>query len=75
MNIVQRLIAATPPFFARLRNMGLALAAVSTAIATVPLPLPAVVMKIAGYIAVAAGAGTAVSQAVVAGDDRHEYPE
>ena len=69
MNIVQRFTAATPPFFSRLRNIGLVLTAISTTLATAPLPLPALVIKLAGYIAVAAGVISAVSQTAVAADD------
>ena len=65
MKIVDRITAATPPFFVKIRNIGLVLAAVSTAIATAPLPLPAIVIKIAGYLAVAAGVAGAVSQVTV----------
>ena len=68
MNIVQRVTAATPPFFARLRNIGLVLTAISTTVATAPLPLPEAVITIAGYIAWAAGAVTIVSQTAVAGE-------
>ena len=65
MNILERVTAPTPTFFKKLRNVGLALAAASTAIIGAPLPLPAILVKIAGYLAVAAGVAGAVSQAVV----------
>jgi hypothetical protein len=68
MNITQRVTAPTPPFFARLRNIGLVLATISTTLAATPLPLPAVVVKLAGYLAVAAGVASAVSQTAVTGD-------
>ena len=71
MNIIQRVTAPTPPFFTRLRNFGLVLGAISTAIATVPLPLPAVVAKVAGYLAVASGIASAVSQTAVDGESVH----
>ncbi len=65
MNILQRVTAPTPPFFTKLRNIGIALAAISTVIATAPLPLPAIMAKIAGYLAVASGIAGAVSQTVI----------
>ena len=62
MNIVQRVSAPTPIFFKRLRNIGLALVAISAAIITSPIVLPAAVLTVAGYIAVAGSVVGAVSQ-------------
>ncbi|MBO9565369.1 MAG: hypothetical protein J7621_21510 [Niastella sp.] len=64
MSIQERLQSPTPPFFARLRNWGLILAAVSGAILTTPVALPAIMVKIAGYVAVAGTVASAVAQAV-----------
>jgi hypothetical protein len=63
--IIQRLQAPTPTFFQKLRNIGLILATIATTIATAPIALPAIVIKIAGYLAVAGGAASAVSQTAV----------
>lgn len=63
--LFQRVNAPTPRFFKKLRNVGLVLAAVSTTIAAAPVALPAVVIKIAGYLAVASGVASAVSQTAV----------
>lgn len=63
MTITQRLKQPTPKFFKKVRNIGLALAAVSTALIASPVALPLVVIKIAGYLAVAGGVASAVSQA------------
>jgi len=65
MDILQRLTAPTPPFFKKLRNIGLILAAASTAIVSAPLALPAILVKLAGYLAVAATVTSAVSQVAV----------
>ncbi|MGY5354194.1 hypothetical protein [Wenyingzhuangia sp. IMCC45467] len=65
MNIQERLKQPTPSFFRKLRNIGLALAAASGAILTAPIALPAVIISVAGYVAVAGTVATAVSQAVV----------
>jgi hypothetical protein len=66
--IIDRLASPTPSFFKKLRNIGLALAAVATTIAAAPVALPALVIKIAGYLAVAAGVASAVSQTAVEGE-------
>lgn len=55
----------TPDFFKKARNIGLALAAAATAIVTAPVALPAIVVKLAGYFAVAGGVMTGVSQSAV----------
>lgn len=63
--IYNRMAKPTPPFFAKLRNIGLALTAVSIALTSAPIAIPLVVVKIAGYLAVAGTVASAVSQAVV----------
>lgn len=68
MSIQDRMKSPTPPFFAKLRNWGLILAAVSGAILTTPMALPAIVVKVAGYVAVAGTVAGAVSQAVTEGN-------
>jgi uncharacterized membrane protein HdeD (DUF308 family) len=62
MNIVKRAKAPTPKFFKVLRNIGLALAAVGGTILAAPIALPVVVSSIGGYLAVAGGVLSAVSQ-------------
>lgn len=62
MNVVQRAQAPTPKFFKKLRNIGLLAATVGTTVLTAPVALPAIVLKIAGYIAVAGSVASAVSQ-------------
>jgi hypothetical protein len=63
--IIERVKAPTPKFFRVLRNVGLALAAVSTAIVTAPFSLPAIVITVATYVGVAGAVVTAVSQLTV----------
>ena len=58
----------TPKFFKKVRNIGLALAAISATILTEPMALPAVVLKIAGYLAVAGSVAGTVSQTAVEGE-------
>lgn len=64
MSIQERMSSPTPPFFAKLRNISLILAAISGAVLTTPVALPAIVVKVAGYLAVAAGVAGAVAQSV-----------
>jgi hypothetical protein len=66
--MIDRMQAKTPPFFARLRNIGLVLTAVSIALTSAPMALPVIVVKIAGYLAVAGTVASAVSQAAVVGE-------
>lgn len=70
MTIKQRVSEPTPKFFKKVRNIGLALAAISTAIFAAPVALPAVVVKIATYLAVAGGVAGAVSQATTGGENK-----
>ncbi len=65
MNIVERVKAPTPRFFKTLRTIGLALAAASAAILAAPVALPVGLVAAAGYVALAGGVLTAVSQTAV----------
>jgi len=55
----------TPRFFRKVRNTGLTLAAIGTAIIAAPVALPAILIKLAGYLAVAGAVTSAVSQTAV----------
>lgn len=63
--IIARAKAPTPSFFKKLRTIGIALAAISTAIVTAPIALPVALVTAAGYAAVAGGVISAVSQLTV----------
>ncbi|MBP6260280.1 MAG: hypothetical protein KA370_02130 [Paludibacter sp.] len=65
MSVVERVKAPTPKFFRTLRNIGLALAAVGGAILAAPIAIPASLITIAGYVTLAGGVMTAVSQTAV----------
>ena len=65
MSVVERVKAPTPKFFRTLRNIGLALAAVGGAILAAPIAIPATLITIAGYVTLAGGVMTAVSQTAV----------
>lgn len=75
MNIIERIQAPTPRFFIKLRNISLVLATLGATVLAAPVALPAVVVKIAGYIAVAAAAGSAVSQTVTATEEAPPFKE
>ena len=65
MNIVERAKAPTPKFFRILRSIGLSLLAISGSIIAAPVLLPAAVVSVAGYMEVAGGVISAVSQITV----------
>ena len=65
MNIAKRAKAPTPKFFKILRTIGLALLGISGSVMAAPVALPAAVVTAAGYIAVAGGVMSAVSQVTV----------
>jgi uncharacterized membrane protein HdeD (DUF308 family) len=62
MNIIKRVKSPSPKFFKELRNIGLVLAAVGGTILAAPIALPVVITTIGGYVAVAGGVISAVSQ-------------
>lgn len=63
--IIKRVKRSTPRFFKRVRNVGVALAAVSAAILAAPVVLPPVLIKLAGYLAVAGAVAGSVSMTAV----------
>lgn len=65
MKIVERIKAPIPKFFNILRNIGLVMLAISGTVVAAPVVLPAVVVSVAGYMAVAGGILSAVSQMTV----------
>jgi uncharacterized membrane protein HdeD (DUF308 family) len=69
MNIIKRAKLPTPKFFKVLRNIGLVLAAVGGTILAAPVALPVIVTSVAGYLAVAGGVISAVSQLTTTKDD------
>jgi uncharacterized membrane protein HdeD (DUF308 family) len=62
MNIIKRVKAPTPKFFKVLRNIGLAMAAIGGTILAAPVALPVVLTTVGGYLTVAGGVVSAVSQ-------------
>lgn len=64
--IIQRAAAPTPPFFRKLRNIGLFLATAGTAVLTAPVTMPALALTVAGYCIATGSVVTAISQLAVA---------
>ena len=62
MTIVDRAKAPTPKFFRILRSIGLALLTISGTIIAAPVVLPIALVSAAGYVAVAGGVISAISQ-------------
>ena len=65
MTIYERAKAPTPKFFRVLRNIGLAIAAIGGTLVASPIVLPTAVVTVGGYLAVAGGVLSAVSQVTV----------
>ncbi len=65
MNLLKRYKKPTPPFFRKLRNIGIAIAAIGGSLLAAPLALPAVVYSVATYLTVIGTIAVSVSQAVV----------
>ena len=74
MNIADRAKAPTPKFFKILRSIGLTLLGISGSIVAAPVVLPTVVVTLAGYLDVAGGVISAVSQITVE-DASKKVPE
>ena len=62
MTLLQRVQQPTPKFFQKVRNGGLIVTALGSALLMAPIALPPLLLKIAGYLAVAGGVAGAVSQ-------------
>ena len=62
MTIQQRLKTPTPPFFKKIKKVSLAVAGIGAVLLAAPVALPAVVIKAAGYLIVAGGVASTVSQ-------------
>lgn len=70
MNTIKRMKRSTPAFFKKLRNIGLALTGISTVVLTAPVALPAILVSIAGYIAVGGAVMSGVSQCTVKNEEK-----
>jgi uncharacterized membrane protein HdeD (DUF308 family) len=68
MKLANRAKAPTPKFFKVLRTIGLALAAVGATIMAAPIALPVAITTLGGYLVVAGGVASAVSQLTIDDD-------
>ncbi|AEA42570.1 hypothetical protein [Fluviicola taffensis] len=67
-----RVASETPPFFKKLRLIGLVLAAAGTVLIAAPVSLPAGVIAFGGYMLVAGTVATAMSQAAIVEDSEEK---
>ncbi|MFA7615516.1 MAG: hypothetical protein WCY16_02925 [Weeksellaceae bacterium] len=65
MNLIKRAQSPTPKFFRVLRTIGLVSAGIGGVFLTSPVELPVILVSIGGYLAVAGGVLSAVSQCAV----------
>ena len=65
LTVLERIKAPTPVFFKKLRNIGILVTAAAAVILTSPVALPTLLSTLAGYLAVASGVVTAISQTAV----------
>lgn len=65
MKVINRVTAPTPKFFKVLRTVGMVLAAVGGTVIAAPVAIPVAITHIAGYLTVAGGVLTAVSQLTI----------
>lgn len=74
-SIGKRCIAETPPFFKKLRMIGLVLAAVGSTIVASPMEIPDAVVTAGGYLILGGSIMTAVCQAAVNEEECKEIEE
>jgi hypothetical protein len=65
MKLLERAYAPTPKFFKLLRAIGLTIAALGGSLIAAPVALPIIVTSIAGYMTLAGGLLSAVSQLTI----------
>jgi len=64
MTLKERIQLPTPPFYKKVRNTGLVLAAIGSALLAAPVALPTMVLQAAGYLTVAGSVASGISQTV-----------
>jgi ABC-type xylose transport system permease subunit len=65
LSLAERVMAPTPKFFRTLRTIGVVIGLVGASILASPVALPAAIVTIGGYLALAGGIVTGVSQTAV----------
>lgn len=71
-SVGSRCMAETPPFFKRLRTIGLVILAVGSTIIATPVAVPSIVTTIGGYMILGGTVMTAVSQTAISEEDCEE---
>ncbi|WP_207420727.1 hypothetical protein [Desertivirga brevis] len=64
-SLTTRIKSPTPPFFKKIRKIGILLGAIGTALLSAPISLPAAITTAAGYLVTAGLVATAVSSTAV----------
>lgn len=72
MNIIERMKCPTPPFFKKLRTVGLVLASAGGVLIASPVAIPAAIVTLGGYLIVAGSVATVVSQTAIEGDKKKQ---
>ena len=67
--LTERCNANTPPFFKKLRLLGLSLVAAGGVLVASPVAIPAMLVSLGGYLIVAGSVATAVSQVTVMNEE------
>ena len=68
-SVGDRIKQKTPPFFKKLRTIGLVVAAIGTSLVMAPVALPVLVTTIGGYLIVGGTVSSTVSQTAVESKD------
>lgn len=68
LTLVQRVLAPTPSFFKKIRNIGVVIGVIGAALLSAPVTLPVVVTTVAGYLVLAGSIITSVAQTTVKGE-------
>jgi hypothetical protein len=64
MKLIERIQAPTPALYRKIRNTGMVLAATGATVLGAPVALPVILVKAAGYLALAGSVASAISQTV-----------
>lgn len=65
MELINRLVAPTPPFFQKVRNIGILLTAIASAVFGLPVALPAFISQLVGGVAIAGSVMAGLGQTAV----------
>jgi len=70
MDLMERIKAPTPPFFAKLRTIGIVAGVIGGALAAAPVALPVAVVSLSGYLITAGTIITTISQMAVDDEEK-----